>query len=242
MPVPNWKRLQDAQRRPESEPRRHPRTGRGRPPPGSPLNEGRSLNPGDTTEIGATMRRMDTAQRRPESEPRRHRTFAACPSIARSTAQRRPESEPRRHHDVRGIAHFSFRSAQRRPESEPRRHRIARRMSSMTYEDAQRRPESEPRRHRPKPKAGFDALHGGAQRRPESEPRRHPGGGGEGHRSGSVAQRRPESEPRRHLRKMEPSSGIGRALNEGRSLNPGDTSRQTLTYTLRRQRSTKAGV
>ena len=88
--------LQPAQRRPESEPRRH-RTDR----PGSSrrrgaLNEGRSLNPGDTRHLptptatphalneGRSLNPGDTVQQVEDDD-------------AAQAAQRRPESEPRRH-------------------------------------------------------------------------------------------------------------------------------------------------
>ena len=38
----------------------------------APLNEGRSLNPGDTARGWQAPRNTKAAQRRPESEPRRH--------------------------------------------------------------------------------------------------------------------------------------------------------------------------
>ena len=105
-----------------------------------------------------------------------------------------------------------------------------------------------------------------AQRRPESELRRHET---VGNIVGAVfrAQRRPESELRRHGRASRRPRRPGSSLNEGRSLNSGDTRRRpraagrpasTLNegrslnsgdtriapepFTGRWQRSTKAGV
>ena len=69
-----------AQRRPESELRRHRCC---RCTDGSSvaaLNEGRSLNSGDTAPRYRTISNILLAQRRPESELRRH---ATCPAAAR---------------------------------------------------------------------------------------------------------------------------------------------------------------
>ena len=110
------------------------------------LNEGRSLNSGDTLVVLGAVGLGVCAQRRPESELRRHadRGLTFFPGNA---AQRRPESELRRHPvvtvrlpvrvtalnegrslnsgDTRGVlgsfAGQPYR-AQRRPESELRRH------------------------------------------------------------------------------------------------------------------------
>ena len=86
------------QRRPESELRRHARA---TPSPGgypAPLNEGRSLNSGDTMS-GSAARAVQpvAAQRRPESELRRHLLHPETYLENMGHAQRRPESELRRH-------------------------------------------------------------------------------------------------------------------------------------------------
>ena len=87
------------------------------------LNEGRSLNPGDTHERRVRLGFGFYAQRRPESEPRRHRPFhSPLEPFAQRRAQRRPESEPRRHMELRRARAAATFTAQRRPESEPRRH------------------------------------------------------------------------------------------------------------------------
>ena len=195
-PLPSW-RPPNAQRRPESEPRRHrctatPTSGRR-----SSLNEGRSLNPGDTHSVIGGVATVMHAQRRPESEPRRHSgssvrpptigtalnegrslnpgdTSSASrpPSVHRTTAQRRPESEPRRHvHDTAALR-IEEAHAQRRPESEPRRHPPSRPRGRW----CRARPLNEGRSLNP-----GDTDH----RRIEPHRREH-------------AQRRPESEPRRH--------------------------------------------
>ena len=91
------------------------------------------------------------------------------------------------------------------------------------YRSAQRRPEPEPRRHyrRSRPDRARTTSRRRAQRRPESEPRRH------GYRSG--------------LARQGQASGT---LNEGRSLNPGDTTGSAAPALISRVhlRSTKAGV
>ena len=65
--------MRTAQRRPESELRRHPNLRTDKLISGQePLNEGRSLNSGDTTPIPSGTSAATSAQRRPESELRRH--------------------------------------------------------------------------------------------------------------------------------------------------------------------------
>ena len=93
-------------------------------------------------------------------------------------------------------------------------------------EDAQRRPEHKPRRHLSGTVASARAA-GSAQRRPEHKPRRHMS------RSASSAavmvsnaQRRPEHKPRRHSGHVCGYARRSPSLNEGRSINPGDTWRR----------------
>ena len=76
-----------AQRRPESELRRHAAGCLGNRPSQSALNEGRSLNSGDTMASLRLRSRSTTAQRRPESELRRHGQELAIDidALARST-------------------------------------------------------------------------------------------------------------------------------------------------------------
>ena len=62
-----------------------------------------------------------------------------------------------------------------------------------------------------------------AQRRPESELRRHPASNPPDAIAECVAQRRPESELRRHAPARAWRTRDGGSLNEGRSLNSGDT-------------------
>ena len=61
-----------------------------------PLNEGRGMNPGDTTRCQPAAFRDSTAQRRPGDEPRRHFDVEKIVPL-RGFAQRRPGDEPRRH-------------------------------------------------------------------------------------------------------------------------------------------------
>ena len=61
-----------AQRRPEYKLRRHRRTWRSTAPRRSSLNEGRSINSGDTAGAAPCAWRTESAQRRPEYKLRRH--------------------------------------------------------------------------------------------------------------------------------------------------------------------------
>ena len=112
---------------------------------GTSLNEGRSVNPGDTQSTRADVGRSDSAQRRPERQPRRHThqnrrgpaptrtlnegrsvnpgdtTIPLTHGVGSAVAQRRPERQPRRHaKTAESIARLT--NAQRRPERQPRRH------------------------------------------------------------------------------------------------------------------------
>ena len=180
------------------------------------------------------------AQRRPESEPRRHPFAATLPAAPSHPAQRRPESEPRRHRQYRSDTRQMFYTAQRRPESEPRRHR-----QGSLRRSAHSRTLNEGRSLNPGDTHGwpysplYDWI---AQRRPESEPRRHRSAPTRYSVPFRYAQRRPESEPRRHNRRGRRGSGLASTLNEGRSLNPGDTQICTPPSPGRSRRSTKAGV
>ena len=86
-----------AQRRPESELRRHPRPSPRASGRRCSLNEGRSLNSGDTNTNVSSRDASEPAQRRPESELRRHAQYTAHMAANPVRAQRRPESELRRH-------------------------------------------------------------------------------------------------------------------------------------------------
>ena len=211
-----------AQRRPESEPRRHLDGAAHLPELFGALNEGRSLNPGDTRPDARHDDEGDVnAQRRPESEPRRHLRMSWLNRVQSGGAQRRPESEPRRHAvPVRwrrpGCALNEGRSLNPGDTS----------TSSVSTPAATSL--NEGRSLNPGDTfwlAVCLAWTEAAQRRPESEPRRHwPMTMGASWRAGS-AQRRPESEPRRHHPTCSRRSTGWTSLNEGRSLNPGDTSR-----------------
>ena len=191
--------------------------------------------------VWSTATRTTRAQRRPESEPRRHDPPIRFSNVAGTPAQRRPESEPRRH-SVPSTHSFSRgRPAQRRPESEPRRHSTCQQPKVVRFcslnEGRSLNPGDTARDENPH-RLG---LH--AQRRPESEPRRHIEDAELELVALTDAQRRPESEPRRHPTSSPSSPARGNALNEGRSLNPGDTP-GSLAPARRRVlgRSTKAGV
>ena len=110
----------------------------------------------------------------------------------------------------------------------------------ILYINPQRRPERQPRRHCSLP-FSRPWLSPYAQRRPERQPRRHSA------RFAAVvyrigAQRRPERQPRRHLRTWTRSRVATSALNEGRSVNPGDTGQPAHDHLLADSRSTKAGA
>ena len=186
-----------------------------------PLNEGRSLNSGDTSLPGRGLTLVGAAQRRPESELRRHAPGYPL-AIEDSDAQRRPESELRRHTpSAPGTI---------RPRSSPLNE--GRSLNSgdtinhwrmvCVRSGAQRRPESELRRHVIQTELDGSDLR--AQRRPESELRRHSQRGFTATARVGSAQRRPESELRRHHRTPGDSRRASPSLNEGRSLNSGDTS------------------
>ena len=149
-----------AQRRPEPELRRHTSAIRAVAQPGlarhDSLNEGRSLNSGDTAD--ARHRRWkisgrDHAQRRPEPELRRHHLRPLRFRLARRTCTLN-EGRSLNSGDtaaLRPSKRFTLgsRDAQRRPEPELRRHAAVpwRRPSRLGIWDAQRRPEPELRRH-----------------------------------------------------------------------------------------------
>ena len=181
------------------------------------LNEGRGVNPGDTSNDLALRRVRDGfhAQRRPGREPRRHVRNAHSCACSSPNAQRRPGREPRRHLDLSRTP-SRRRPAQRRPGREPRRHSDRSTGGSMVM-SAQRRPGREPRRH----SASIPLM------MPSRSPR---------------AQRRPGREPRRHRRRTCAPTRAPRPLNEGRGVNPGDTVAGRVPPLGRRARSTKAGA
>ena len=69
---------------------------------GTPLNEGRGVNPGGTPDGFLRPMLSQHAQRRPGREPRRHRHAHANADVA-VVAQRRPGREPRRHRRGGGL-------------------------------------------------------------------------------------------------------------------------------------------
>ena len=136
-----------------------------------------------------------SAQRRPERQPRRHSTMIGHGSCT-ICAQRRPERQPRRHPRQKVCIHCAT-VAQRRPERQPRRHLWA--LGRLNSEvRAQRRPERQPRRH-----VAADAsceLHRARSTKAGASTPATPG---------TSAHRRQRPGP----------------LNEGRSVNPGDTAK-----------------
>ena len=188
------------------------------------LNEGRGVNPGDTSGGSRTVRHAASAQRRPGREPRRHTRWRSAGSRRASTLNEGRGVNPgdtspalptcrgrcRPLNEGRGVnpGDTRFRSlwarevlrssAQRRPGREPRRHSTVHRREATSAPIAQRRPGREPRRHI----AASDVGCGVAARKPLNEGR----GVNPGDTSGwswwawasQNAQRRPGREPRRH--------------------------------------------
>ena len=188
---------QAAQRRPESELRRHMWSMRRRRVFQRSLNEGRSLNSGDTMVEVMSSPEGNSAQRRPESELRRHMW-----SMRRRRVFQRSLNEGRSLNSGDTMVEVMS-SPRATPLNEGRSlnsgdTRASCAMSVWPLLPAQRRPESELRRHRRCGKWRV-ARPCAAQRRPESELRRHPH---------SRCSARTATGP----------------LNEGRSLNSGDTS------------------
>ena len=208
-----------AQRRPGSRPRRHRETcrslwwqpprslneGRGRDPgdtrhplPSHPahrsLNEGRGRDPGDTVGLGVGLGVARSAQRRPGSRPRRHN---------------RIEAVDRRHH-LRSTKAGVETPATHVPPVHTRH--LARRSTKAGVETPAT----------PVASVGMCAPSASAQRRPGSRPRRHirqrlrqvldPG---RSTKAGVETPATPVPVPR--------LGGFGRALNEGRGRDPGDT-------------------
>ena len=197
----------------------------------APLNEGRGINPGDTSGD-------DRFRRRDRATPNRRSTKAGASTPATPCAlgrtlwnsllylaQRRPGHQPRRHF-VPGspppAASVALMRSTKAGASTPATRLLRRRTGETVCPVAQRRPGHQPRRHCSY-NAGVMPAVGCllAQRRPGHQPRRHS--------SGSPS-------ARTHGRSSRP-------LNEGRGINPGDT--YSLMVGLPHHpdaRSTKAGA
>ena len=191
------------------------------------------------------------AQRRPESELRRH-----APAVQGSLGDRIPASLNEGRSLNSGDTGIPSNSPRRPTESSPLNEGrslnsgdTSARIPAMcpTHPDrAQRRPESELRRHRREPRRRVHLVTA-----PLNEGRSLNSGdtthrsSGRRARDAQDAQRRPESELRRHIRERSRElEAAGTALNEGRSLNSGDT-RSCPTEVPPGDvfvRSTKAGV
>ena len=182
-----------------------------------PLNEGRSINSGDT---GVTMPMAAIgerrAQRRPEYKLRRHSDWVMARRPNGTLAQRRPEYKLRRHCRCMKLQNFSSRRAQRRPEYKLRRHPRNGRPTTRYVTIAQRRPEYKLRRHMVKDMARQKGR--------------------------DLAQRRPEYKLRRHSCGPRTCRPAALPLNEGRSINSGDTNYGPIGWGALLARSTKAGV
>ena len=179
----------------------------------SALNEGRSVNPGDTGSTGLPARR-----RRPLNEGRSVNPGDTCGvsywSCVQPSAQRRPERQPRRH-----------------PSSEPEPdadHRRSTKAGASTPATPGRGPAGRPRQPR-STKAGASTPATPDLRELLVD-------------LVDSAQRRPERQPRRHKRRWIGNTPEPTTLNEGRSVNPGDTCREANPNRNQCLRSTKAGA
>ena len=203
-----------------------------------------------------------TAQRRPGRESRRHADDVRLRTVS-GLAQRRPGRESRRHATTLTPKRITT-NAQRRPGRESRRHMAGTRQEVEGIKAAQRRPGRESRRHPSGSSAAAPvaALNEGrdvnpgdtlaemqgwlvyhtAQRRPGRESRRH----SDARRAKATpfrrAQRRPGRESRRHRASFGLLPALLATLNEGRDVNPGDTTLMRLVHGHKRIRSTKAGT
>ena len=140
-----------------------------------------------------------SAQRRPEHKPRRHPVLSRAISGRPDTLNEGRSINPGDTRALHAMTDLRARCAQRRPEHKPRRHehgRLRGREPRSALNEGRSINPGDTRAFGP----GVDSPGRGAQRRPEHKPRRHPG-------------------PRRRS----PGS-LPRPLNEGRSINPGDTS------------------
>ena len=272
--VPCPRRWRSAQRRPERQPRRHCAASArlSHRVDNAPLNEGRSVNPGDTSAADVLRRRtvrVRTAQRRPERQPRRHdRSVTGGQRGARGARSTKAGAStpatPLGFPSLRKQQPRSTKAAASTPATPDVQAGLAKSRTPLddgrsvnpgdtltfmptgevTY-SAQRRPERQPRRHRHALLQRHCSATLGAQRRPERQPRRHVWVLGKLTDHSTDAQRRPERQPRRHSSSRARTDAAPRStLNEGRSVNPGDTSssRSTSDGIALSCRSTKAGA
>ena len=211
-----------------------------------------------------------TAQRRPERQPRLHVPTGTVTREGMGSAQRRPERQPRLHPETTRISGSppslnegrSVNPGYTRPSS-------ARPALACTLNEgrsvnpgytiradarwdgyidrstkAGASTPATPRRER----AVVFACQT-AQRRPERQPRLHDTTIRFQHGHAINAQRRPERQPRLHvpvlsrpMQRLHRSTKAGASLNEGRSVNPGDTCRGSRNRRKNSERSTKAGA
>ena len=138
-----------AQRRPEHKLRRHPQKGvdaTGRTC--DSLNEGRSINSGDTFTGEVIYEGLPDAQRRPEHKLRRHLDLGSVWNQAHFASLNERRSINSGDTCRRPGGRASLRSAQRRPEHKLRRHsKLSAMYSWVPSDSAQRRPEHKLRRH-----------------------------------------------------------------------------------------------
>ena len=200
------------------------------------LNEGRASTPATPANLMYHWSTDGRAQRRPGHQPRRHSRSLAAREEARQRSTKAGASTPATPLFIFSEC-FATRDAQRRPGHQPRRH-AATRVVQIVGIPAQRRPGLQPRRH--SNVARYEYYdHGRAQRRPGHQPRRHVSLDLRpiclAARSTKAGASTPATPPR-------PRRGAQRlsALNEGRGINPGDTSGRCVSACRIRGRSTKA--
>ena len=164
-------------------------------PSGGPatLNEGRGLDPGNTWCVWSRARMSLTAQRRPGPRPRQHTSECTLFRVW-LVAQRRPGPRPRQHASAASLS-AAPKAAQRRPGPRPRQH-ASPSASTWAGAGAQRRPGPRPRQHVRLMLLLVDDLL----------------------RSTKAGASTPATPAHRPLRRYVP-----RPLNEGRGLDPGNT-------------------
>ena len=209
----------DAQRRPGPRPRQHRRS-RSRARSQPTLNEGRGLDPGNTSGSGPTSAPVSSAQRRPGPRPRQHARLTRPPCPSRRPLNEGRGLDPGNTTSTAPSADCSS-GAQRRPGPRPRQHASPRAPSLGRLATAQRRPGPRPRQHifhvhalgpdeRRSTKAGAStpATHVGPSQGPVGPTRSTKAGA---------------STPATHDWEPFIAGILHPTLNEGRGLDPGNT-------------------
>ncbi len=187
-----------AQRRPERQLRRHSPTAYSTASAHSPLNEGRSVNSGDTPNLAEQVAlAVGRSTKAGASTPA---TPFGVPSMKSDSgpAQRRPERQLRRHQLIPLYMYVKVYGAQRRPERQLRRHVT---LGPGPVGERGRSTKAGASTPATLKTVGFAGVVSTAQRRPERQLRRHtPGNIAKSYTT--LAQRRPERQLRRHAHTM----------------------------------------